>query len=83
MDLWELNEAFAVVGVANSKILGLDAADVNVLGGAVALGHPLGVSGARIVITLISALKQRGKKVGCAGICSGGGGSHACVIALV
>jgi acetyl-CoA C-acetyltransferase len=78
--LWELNEAFAVVGLANNALLGLDAANVNVNGGAVALGHPLGSSGARIVVTLIHALAQRGEKIGAAGICNGGGGASAIVI---
>jgi acetyl-CoA C-acetyltransferase len=80
VDLWELNEAFAVVGLANNALLGLDAANVNVNGGAVALGHPLGSSGARIVVTLIHALAQRGEKIGAAGICNGGGGASAIVI---
>jgi acetyl-CoA C-acetyltransferase len=78
--LWELNEAFAVVGLANNALLGLDAANVNVNGGAVALGHPLGSSGARIVVTLIHALAQRSQKIGAAGICNGGGGASAIVI---
>ncbi len=80
MDLVELNEAFSVVGIANTKLLGLDPAKVNVNGGAVSLGHPLGCSGARIMVTLIHALKQRGKKYGAAGICNGGGGASAMVI---
>lgn len=80
IDLVELNEAFSVVGIANTKLLGLDPAKVNVNGGAVSLGHPLGCSGARIMVTLIHALKQRGKKYGAAGICNGGGGASAMVI---
>lgn len=80
VDLVELNEAFSVVGIANTKLLGLDPAKVNVNGGAVSLGHPLGCSGARIMVTLIHALKQRGKKYGAAGICNGGGGASAMVI---
>lgn len=80
VDLWELNEAFSVVGLANNALLGLDAAKVNVNGGAVALGHPLGSSGSRIVVTLIHALAQRGGKIGAAGICNGGGGASAIVI---
>ncbi|MCL4283015.1 MAG: acetyl-CoA C-acyltransferase [Flavobacteriales bacterium] len=80
IDLVELNEAFSVVGIANTKMLGLDPAKVNVNGGAVSLGHPLGCSGARIIVTLVHALKQRGKKYGAAGICNGGGGASAMVI---
>jgi len=77
---WELNEAFAVVGIENSKRMKLDPAKVNVNGGAVALGHPLGCSGARIIVTLINVLKQNGAKYGAAGICNGGGGASAMVI---
>ena len=80
IDLWELNEAFAVVGIANNRALGLDPECVNVHGGAVALGHPLGSSGSRIVVTLINALKQTGKTHGAAGICNGGGGASALVL---
>jgi acetyl-CoA C-acetyltransferase len=80
IDLWELNEAFAVVGIANNQELGLDPSKVNVNGGAVALGHPLGSSGSRIVVTLAHALKARGLKYGAAGICNGGGGASAIVI---
>ena len=80
MDLVELNEAFSVVGLANMKLLGLDAGKVNVNGGAVSLGHPLGNSGSRIVVTLIHALKRQGKRYGAAGICNGGGGASAMVI---
>jgi len=80
VDYFELNEAFAVVGLANMKILKLDNDKVNVNGGAVSLGHPLGVSGARIVITLTSVLKQNMAKIGTAGICNGGGGASAVVI---
>ena len=83
VDLWELNEAFSVVGIANNQILGLDTSIVNVNGGAVALGHPLGSSGSRIVVTLAHALKARGKKIGAAGICNGGGGASAIVIEAV
>ena len=83
VDLWELNEAFSVVGIANNQILGLDPSVVNVNGGAVALGHPLGSSGSRIVVTLAHALKARGKKIGAAGICNGGGGASAIVIEAV
>ncbi len=80
VDYFELNEAFSVVGLANIKILGLDANKVNINGGAVSLGHPLGVSGARIIITLTSILKQQSAKIGAAGICNGGGGASAMII---
>jgi acetyl-CoA C-acetyltransferase len=80
IDYWELNQAFSVVGLANIKLLGLDAAKVDVNGGAVALGHPLGSSGSRIIITLLNVLKQNGGKYGAAGICNGGGGASAMVI---
>ena len=77
---WEFNEAFSVVGIANVKILGLDNNKVNVNGGAVALGHPLGNSGSRILVTLINVLKQRNAKFGGAAICNGGGGASAMII---
>lgn len=80
IDYWELNQAFAVVGLANTKLLGLDPAKVDVNGGAVALGHPLGSSGSRILVTLIHVLKQNGGKLGGAGICNGGGGASAMII---
>ena len=80
IDFWELNEAFSVVGIANNRELGLDESKVNVNGGAVSLGHPLGSSGSRIVITLMNVLKQNGGKLGAAGICNGGGGASAMVI---
>jgi acetyl-CoA C-acetyltransferase len=80
IDFWELNEAFSVVGLANIKLLGIDADKVDVNGGAVALGHPLGSSGSRIIVTLINVLKQNGGKFGAAGICNGGGGASAMVI---
>ncbi|MCK5637674.1 MAG: acetyl-CoA C-acyltransferase, partial [Flavobacteriaceae bacterium] len=80
VDFYELNEAFSVVGLANIKLLGLDPAKVNVNGGAVSLGHPLGCSGARIMVTLINVLKQNKAKIGAAGICNGGGGASAMVI---
>ena len=80
VDYWELNEAFSVVGLANIKKLGLDTEKVNVNGGAVSLGHPLGNSGSRIVVTLINVLKQNNGKYGAAGICNGGGGASAIVI---
>jgi len=77
---WELNEAFSVVGVANIRQMGLDPTRVNVNGGAVSLGHPLGASGARIIVTLIHILHQRHARYGAAGICNGGGGASAMVI---
>jgi acetyl-CoA C-acetyltransferase len=80
INYWELNEAFSVVGIENSRRLGLDPATVNINGGAVSLGHPLGCSGARIVVTLIHILKQKQAKYGAAGICNGGGGASAMVI---
>lgn len=80
VDYFEFNEAFSVVGLANAKILGLDANKVNVNGGAVSLGHPLGASGARILVTLINVLKQNNGKIGAAAICNGGGGASAVVI---
>ena len=80
VDFFEFNEAFAVVGLANAKILGIDNAKINVNGGAVSLGHPLGCSGARIIVTLISVLNQNNAKVGAAAICNGGGGASAIVI---
>ena len=83
IDYFELNEAFSVVGLANIKILGLDSSKVNVNGGAVSIGHPLGSSGSRIIVTLINVLKQNGGKIGAAGICNGGGGASAMVIELL
>nr|WP_298995083.1 acetyl-CoA C-acyltransferase [uncultured Polaribacter sp.] len=80
VEYFELNEAFSVVGLANMKILGLDSAKVNVNGGAVSLGHPLGVSGARIVMALTSILKQNNAKFGAAAICNGGGGASAMIL---
>ena len=80
VDYFELNEAFSVVGIANMKILGLDSSKVNVNGGAVSLGHPLGSSGSRILVTLLNVLKQNEGKIGVAGICNGGGGASAVVI---
>ncbi len=77
---WELNEAFAVVGIENSRRMKLDPATVNVHGGAVSLGHPLGASGARIIVTLINVLKENNARYGAAGICNGGGGASAMVI---
>lgn len=80
VDFWELNQAFSVVGIANTQKLGLDPEKVDVNGGAVALGHPLGNSGSRIIVTLINVLKQNGGKIGGAGICNGGGGASAMII---
>lgn len=80
VDFFEFNEAFSVVGLANAKILGLNAEKINVNGGAVALGHPLGASGARIIVTLINVLEQNNAKTGAAAICNGGGGASAIVI---
>ena len=80
LDCIELNEAFSVVGLANTQIMQLDPAKVNIKGGAVSMGHPLGCSGARIVVTLIHALKDKSGKYGAAGICNGGGGATAVVI---
>lgn len=80
VDFFEFNEAFSVVGLANSKILGLDPKKVNVNGGAVSLGHPLGCSGARIIVTLLNVLEQNNGKIGAAAICNGGGGASAIVI---
>ena len=80
VDYFEFNEAFAVVGLANSKILGLGDSKVNVNGGAVSLGHPLGCSGARIIVTLLHVLEQNKGKIGAAAICNGGGGASAIVI---
>jgi acetyl-CoA C-acetyltransferase len=82
VDFFELNEAFSVVGIVNIQKMKLDSAKVNVNGGAVALGHPLGASGARIMVTLINVLKQKNGKIGAAGICNGGGGASAMVIEL-
>ncbi|MFL5742739.1 MAG: acetyl-CoA C-acyltransferase [Flavisolibacter sp.] len=80
VDFVELNEAFSVVGIVNTKNMKLDPEKVNVNGGAVSLGHPLGCSGARIIVTLVHILKQQGGKIGAAGICNGGGGASAMVI---
>jgi acetyl-CoA C-acetyltransferase len=80
IDYYEINEAFSVVAIANNKALGLDPATVNILGGAVSLGHPLGASGARIITTLNNVLHKKGARYGAAGICNGGGGASAIVI---
>jgi acetyl-CoA C-acetyltransferase len=83
IDLFEINEAFSVVSLANNKILELDPAIVNIRGGAVSIGHPIGCSGARIIVTLLHALKTTGKQTGCAGICNGGGGASSIVVEMV
>nr|ACJ84564.1 unknown [Medicago truncatula]AFK36455.1 unknown [Medicago truncatula] len=83
IDFYEINEAFAVVALANQKLLGLDSAKVNVHGGAVSLGHPLGCSGARILVTLLGVLKQKNGKYGVGGVCNGGGGASALVVELL
>lgn len=83
IDFYELNEAFSVVGLANMQLLGIDDTKTNVNGGAVAIGHPLGCSGVRIIITLMNVLKQNDGKYGAAGICNGGGGASAVVIESV
>ncbi len=83
IDYFELNEAFSVVGLVNIQLLNLNPERVNVNGGAVSLGHPLGCSGARIIVTLINVLKQNKAKIGAAGICNGGGGASAVVVELV
>lgn len=83
VDLFEINEAFSVVSLANNQILELDPAKVNIHGGAVSIGHPIGCSGARIMVTLVHALKKTGGKYGCAGICNGGGGASAMVIEMI
>ena len=80
VDYFELNEAFSVVGLANMKLLNITDNKVNVNGGAVSLGHPLGVSGARIIIALTSILKQNNAKIGAAAICNGGGGASAMIL---
>lgn len=80
IDLWEINEAFSVVSIENAKRMGISLDCLNIHGGAVSIGHPLGCSGARIIVTLIHALKQHGKEYGAAGICNGGGGASAMVL---
>lgn len=83
IDLFEINEAFSVVSLANNQLLELDPAKVNIHGGAVSIGHPIGCSGTRIVVTLLHALKRTGGKLGCAGICNGGGGASAMVVEMI
>jgi len=80
VDFFEINEAFSVVSLANNKEMKLDASKVNINGGAVSLGHPLGSSGARIIVSLVHILKQNNGKIGAAGICNGGGGASALVV---
>lgn len=83
VDLFEINEAFSVVSLINNQILELDPEKVNIHGGAVSMGHPIGCSGARIVVTLLNALKRTGGSIGCAGICNGGGGASALVVEMI
>ncbi len=83
IDLFEINEAFSVVSIANNQILELDPDNVNIHGGAVSMGHPIGCSGARIVVTLLHALKRTGGSLGCAGICNGGGGASAIILEMI
>ena len=83
MDLWEINEAFSVVSLVNNQLLKLDPEKVNIHGGAVSIGHPIGCSGARILVTLLHALKRTEGKLGCAGICNGGGGASAMVVEMM
>ncbi|MFO7798853.1 acetyl-CoA C-acyltransferase [Rhodohalobacter sp.] len=83
IDLFEINEAFSVVSLANNQILELDPEKVNIHGGAVSIGHPIGCSGARIIVTLLHALNRTGGKYGCAGICNGGGGASALVVEML
>jgi acetyl-CoA C-acetyltransferase len=83
VDLWEINEAFAVVSIANNRLLGLDPARVNVWGGAVALGHPIGASGARVLVTLLAALRDAGKRRGVASLCIGGGEGIALAVEVI
>jgi acetyl-CoA C-acetyltransferase len=80
VDFYEINEAFSVVSLANNKLLNLEGTKVNVYGGAVSLGHPLGASGARIVTTLVNVLRQEGGRIGVTGICNGGGGASSIVV---
>ena len=80
VDFFEINEAFSAVSVANNKLLGLNPEKVNVYGGSVSIGHPIGASGARILCTMISVLSQEGGRLGVVGICNGGGGASALVI---
>ena len=83
VDLWEINENFSSIAIVNMKILGIDHSKVNVNGGAVSLGHPFATSGARIICTLISSLKEQKKSIGCASICNGGGGGTAIILEVL
>ena len=83
VDLFEINEAFSVVSIANNQLLKLNPEKVNIQGGAVSIGHPIGCSGARILVTLVHSLKRTGGKIGCAGICNGGGGASALIIKML
>jgi len=83
VDYWEINEAFSVVAIANAQILGIDTKKLNIYGGAVALGHPIGCSGARIIGTLLTVLQNNNARIGCAAICNGGGGASAIVVERV
>lgn len=83
IDFFEINEAFAVVSLTNQKILNIPSDKLNVFGGACSMGHPLGCSGARIIVTLLSVLKQKGGKIGCAAICNGGGGASSVIVELL
>jgi len=82
INLWEINEAFSVVSIINNSLLGLDPAKVNIRGGAVAIGHPIGASGARILTTLLYAMKDTGAKRGCASLCIGGGEASALIVEM-
>jgi acetyl-CoA C-acetyltransferase len=82
IQLWEINEAFSVVAIENAKRLGIASSDLNIHGGAVSIGHPLGCSGARILVTLIHALREKNLTFGAAGICNGGGGASAMVLRM-
>lgn len=80
VDAWEVNEAFSVVSVANNRLMGLDPLKVNIFGGAVAMGHPIGASGMRVIVTLLTALEHVDGRYGVASICNGGGGASAIVL---
>lgn len=80
IDYWEINEAFSVVGIVNTRLLDIDKDRLNIFGGGVSLGHPLGASGARILVTLLTVLQRKGARTGCAAVCNGGGGASATVI---
>ncbi len=80
IDFWEINEAFSVTPLANMKLLGIQRNQINCHGGAVALGHPIGASGNRIILSLMNVLKEKNGQIGCAAICNGGGGASAIII---